>query len=209
MTGKKKKALTPDQLARSEKAKAAYAARQKAKEEAPTEEPAEAPKANVAPQVTDAVSEIGKQKDPEAAIKMANDLANLDTSAMPKIPQAAEGDDVIIIHFVENGHVALGKSWFIGEELSVQRGGEIFQRTVDRLGRSWLDMTEEDQLSAYGKVIFRLGKWPHKKLDSLVTEDDYLKAISEGDAETVKKYEKQKRSNAGPPARTPPTRAIV
>jgi hypothetical protein len=36
--------------------------------------------------------------------------------------------------------------------------------TVDQsTGRSWFDLTEDEQVEKYGRLMFRPGPWPHEK----------------------------------------------
>jgi len=71
-------------------------------------------------------------------------------------------DERVRIHFIEDGFTALGRIWLRGMELTLRRDSPGWQMTVDRQGRSWMDLTEDLQRQRYGKVHFRTGPWQGK-----------------------------------------------
>lgn len=75
--------------------------------------------------------------------------------------------DTITIHFLEDGFTAQGRVWYRGQELEFVKGGQAYEQTKDRNGKSWLDLADDEfaQAQAYGKVIFRRGFWPGQRLD--------------------------------------------
>jgi hypothetical protein len=66
-------------------------------------------------------------------------------------------EETVLIHFVETGFAAFTYTWFAGQELEVERGSADFLRTCDANGDSWLDQSEEEQLTRYNKVFFKKG----------------------------------------------------
>ncbi len=80
--------------------------------------------------------------------------------------------DNILIHFLEDGLTAQGTIWYRGQELEFEVGSQAYKDTFDRLGRSWLSLVDDEPAQAErgGKVMFRRGPWPGRKLaESKVT----------------------------------------
>ena len=67
--------------------------------------------------------------------------------------------DSITINFVADGLSALGKIWYRGQELTVTKGTDDYESTLDRDGNSWLDLTEAEQLAYWGERKFAAGPW--------------------------------------------------
>lgn len=89
-------------------------------------------------------------------------------TAETKGRSAKSGAESITVNFVEDGFTALGKVWYRGEELTVQKGSEDWDKTLTG-GRSWLEFTEAQQEAAYGRRMFREGRWSGKKYE--ITDD--------------------------------------
>lgn len=72
----------------------------------------------------------------------------------------------VIIHFLEDGLTALGQVWYRGQELEFAPDSRAYRDTLDRTGRSWLDLRHDEaaQSDRWGKVMFRPGPWPGKSL---------------------------------------------
>ncbi len=72
----------------------------------------------------------------------------------------------IIIHFLEDGMTAMGQIWYRGQELEFEVGSQAYRDTFDRTGRSWLNLAsnEDAQMEHWGRVMFRPGPWPGRKL---------------------------------------------
>lgn len=71
----------------------------------------------------------------------------------------AEGG--IVIHFIADGFTSNYRNFYKGQEVTF--GPEAYEETVDRLGRSWLDLSEEEQWDRFGEVKFRKGPWPGRR----------------------------------------------
>lgn len=81
-------------------------------------------------------------------------------NAAPTEKYLASEDGVFYIHFIADGLTAFGKVWYTGEEIPFDgRNGSAFRQTINRLGESWVDMTEDEQIDRYGKIMFRHGPW--------------------------------------------------
>jgi hypothetical protein len=96
-------------------------------------------------------------------------VPELVSEAVPElVPEAVPGvvpgvvPEVILIHVLGDGFTALGQIWFLGQELEFTRGSKAYQDTLDRYGRSWLDLDENEQIERYGQVMFRRGPWRGK-----------------------------------------------
>lgn len=83
----------------------------------------------------------------------------------------------LVIHFLETGLTALGKVWYRGEQRLFD--AQAYADTCDRNGNSWLDLADDEQtqIARYGKVMFRRGPWPGKKLTD-ATEYEALKGAA-------------------------------
>lgn len=68
-----------------------------------------------------------------------------------------------VIHFMEDGFTAFGNVWYRGQEVAVT--DDVYERETDLNGNSWLDMTENDQIERFGKVMWRWGPWPFLPYD--------------------------------------------
>jgi hypothetical protein len=68
------------------------------------------------------------------------------------------------IHAVEDGMTAPGRVLYRGEELTLEVGSDHWELTIDPgTGRSWFDLSEDEQVERYGRVMFKPGPWPEKK----------------------------------------------
>lgn len=108
------------------------------------------------------------------------------------VPEPEPEGELRHIHFVEDGLTAFGTVWHKGQELkmrSIQEDGTYtgdidFMRTVDRNGKSWMDLDENAQTARWSKVFFRAGPWPGKPSE----DKDYIDA------------EKKRAGSAPPPS---------
>ena len=98
-----------------------------------------------------------RQLEDQLAIKKAKEL-----EAAPEQWDTSEGVETVIIHIVEDGFTALGRVWYIGQEIEFVKGGRAYNDTKDRNGSTWLDLDENGQIDRYGKIYFRLGEWRGK-----------------------------------------------
>lgn len=78
----------------------------------------------------------------------------------------AEGDDVVVLHFVADGFIAQGQMWYRGQTVAFDRNGIAYEQTKDRNGDSWVDLVDDvdAQYERYGREIFRPGPWKGKSL---------------------------------------------
>lgn len=85
------------------------------------------------------------------------------TATTPRKPgrpakvQQPEGTEFepILMHVVIDGFTAFGTLWLAGQEIEVD---EVhYQATLDREGNSWLDFSEEQQISSWGVIKFVKG----------------------------------------------------
>lgn len=71
-----------------------------------------------------------------------------------------------LIHFLHDGFTAFGTVWRSGQELQIVEPSADFSRTVDANGKSWLSMTDSEQLSQWGKIMF--GRGPSSVANSVI-----------------------------------------
>lgn len=96
--------------------------------------------------------------------------------AEPVADAAADGN--LVVHFCEDGITALGKVWYRGEQRVFDQ--RAYRDTCDRHGRSWLDLVDDEQgqIGRWGKVMFRRGPWPGKRLLDAAAGYEPLKPLS-------------------------------
>lgn len=80
-------------------------------------------------------------------------------------PAPQDADDVVIIHFVEDGLTALGKTWYRGEEMRIVPGSEEWNLLLDKNGNTWLFLDEDQQIARWGHRYFRDGPWRGQSFD--------------------------------------------
>jgi exonuclease VII large subunit len=104
-------------------------------------------------QIRDLQDQLAKKR--AAEIEAAEDVYEED-----------EAGDGVLIHFLEDGLTFAGRVWYKGQEANFPLNGEAYEQTKDITGKSWLDVAGDDyaQVELYGRVLFRKGPWPGRKL---------------------------------------------
>lgn len=89
-----------------------------------------------------------------------------------ELPEAPGANGNIVIHFIADGHTALGQVWRRGQELEFDPNGPAYADTVDRFGWSWLELRDRpaEQEARWGEVKFRSGPWPGKSYTEVAKE---------------------------------------
>lgn len=116
--------------------------------------------------------------------QLARERGRKDVEPELVVPAQPGARDNIVIHFLEDGFTALGKVWYRGQEIEFEPNGPAYGDTCDRHGRSWLDLRDDEfaQVERYGKIMFRSGPWPGRKLtDDGAARFEKLRALG-GDA---------------------------
>lgn len=101
-------------------------------------------------------------EDVVASLEPDDDLAEMAGAAPAASAPAVTRKDgeKILIHVREDGFTANGRVWYRGQELEFEVGSEPYKDTLDRSGRSWLELDENSQYKQYGRVMFGFGPWP-------------------------------------------------
>ncbi len=96
--------------------------------------------------------------------------------------KTSPGNDGILIHFLEDGFTALGKSFYRGDELEFAPDSQAYKDTCDKNGRSWLELRHDEyaQVDRYGKIMFRSGPWPGKDYKAAAGKFQRLASIDSG-----------------------------
>ena len=129
-------------------------------------------------------------KEPEAAptanqlrIKMLEDQlakrnADIVTNAPPEYVADSGDGERLVLHFEQDGFMALGQMWYRGQEIEFVLGSPAYERTKDRTGFTWLSLVDDPsgQLARWGKHYFARGLFVHRRGEKF--EDD----ISQQDA---------------------------
>lgn len=116
-------------------------------------------------------------------------------SAPDTYSRPAKGES-IVIHFTTHGFTAQGQIWQRGQELEFEVGGEAYKQTLDRNGKSWLDVADDPsaQYERWGQEYFRPGPWrgrPLADVTGLTSAEDIAAVKSSAEAE-------RKRNRAAP-----------
>lgn len=106
----------------------------------------------------------------QAALRDAQDqavrrLSDLQETRGPRLDEAQpeNGQETILLHFLEDGFTAAGQIWYRGQEVEFVPGSEAHTQQFDRLGKSWLDLIDDPraQVQRWGKHMFARGPWPY------------------------------------------------
>lgn len=109
------------------------------------------------------------------------------------------GKDTILIHVLMDGFTINGLVTYRGQEFEFPIGGKAYQQTVNREGKSWLNITQDEQYERWGEARFGHGPWPFKSLSAL-TLADLPDGSTQADLETVKRA--AERNDRRPPVAT-------
>ncbi len=109
------------------------------------------------------------------------------------------GQDTILIHVLTDGFTINGQVTYRGQEFEFPVGGKAYEQTVNREGRTWLNLTEDEQYDRWGEARFGHGPWPFKRLSAL-TLRDLPEGSTEADLEAVKRA--AQRADRRPPIAT-------
>lgn len=121
--------------------------------------------------LTDEQKEIRKLQDELARAKGRN----IDEALKEEVEEV--GDDGILIHVLADGLTALGRVFYRGQEIVF--GPKAYEDTKGRDGRSWLNMSDEEQYDRWGVVRFRKGPWPGKKqYEDKGAEDKSIRTVA-------------------------------
>lgn len=103
-------------------------------------------------------------------------------------PETAE-NEVVTIHFLEDGFTAFGQVFYRGQELSIEKGSPQYKETLDKKGNSWLDLDVDEQFKRYEKQMFAPGPWRGRTLEDAIKEMEAL--ATETDPEERARIEKR------------------
>lgn len=112
--------------------------------------------------------------------ELEDQLAKRNATILESAPQQyvqAKSGDTILIHFLEDGFTALGTTWYRGQELEFEVGGQAYEQTKDRFGKTWLDLAGDvqAQYDRWGKQYMGIGKFiprPNEKFEDEVAKAD-------------------------------------
>lgn len=89
-----------------------------------------------------------------------------------------DSEEVVLIHFLEDGFTAQGRVWFRGQEVRFLKNGQAWLDTFDRTGDSWLENCIDDegeQYARWGRVMFRRGPWRGKASEVPISREERLR----------------------------------
>ena len=115
------------------------------------------------PTVTSADHELVLRLQQELAVAMARidgRSSDVSTWAAGDPPIDPQPGDKVLIHVRRDGFTANGQVWFLGQELEFTVGEQNWRDTCDRSGKSWVTLSDADQLRRWGEIMFGHGPWP-------------------------------------------------
>lgn len=80
----------------------------------------------------------------------------------------------ILVHFVSDGFTAFRYVWSTGQELEIEVPSPEYDATCNADGKSWLTLTEDEQVTRWGSVKFKPGPSdiPNSLINYLVLPGD-------------------------------------
>ena len=135
------------------------------------------------------------------SVTVTGDRRTAGRKEAPLLRKGAKPEDIVTIHFVEDGLTAFARMWYRGQTVSIERGSEQWESTVyDDEGSSWMLLDEDGQIDRWGKRFFRPGKWEGAGFD---LEDP---ALTEEDKAILAKVASEEKAVEKPAAKRGPGR---
>lgn len=109
--------------------------------------------------------------------QVARRTAAVSENSAPEYVMPTGKGETLLLHFLIDGFVAFGQTWFRGQEIEIEIGGPAWKRTLDRNGDTWLKLADKPQaqLNKWGKQYFGVGPFTplrgERFDDSIVAED--------------------------------------
>ncbi len=119
--------------------------------------------------ITTADTELVHQLERElsaARARLSGQDANVSAWSAGPAPIEPKNGERVLIHVREDGFTANGRVWYRGQELEFTVGAANWLSTCDRYGKSWVVLSEADQIRRYGQVMFGHGPWPGDPFDN-------------------------------------------
>lgn len=124
-----------------------------------------------------------EQKEAEDREARINNARLLQAEHVDRFDNSRQGGtgQVILFHVVRDGVTAFGDVWYRGQEIEIEVGTAAYRRTLDKNGKSWLDIVndEEAQYIRWGERRFGPGEFrprPGERFeDALVSVDQRRK----------------------------------
>lgn len=112
----------------------------------------------------DALQQAATQKAENESIK-----DQLAPAVIAEVDPEAEG--AVTVNFVSDDCTILGKLWFRGEELTIAPGTKEWDELWDKKrNKSYLELTEDEQILVWGERKFRPGKWSGLSFEELLAD---------------------------------------
>lgn len=84
------------------------------------------------------------------------------------------GKETVLVHFVRDGMVVCGQTWYRGQELEFVVGSTAHKQQFDLNGNTWLDLADDvdAQFEKYGDQFFAAGQWRGRSWEAASIPDD-------------------------------------
>jgi hypothetical protein len=113
--------------------------------------------------------------------------------------RGGDQDGELVFHVLHDGFTVLGAVWYRGQEIAIKPGSAYDQLSTDTRGRRWYEMTNEEQMTRFGQLMFGVGPWPYSAPTDAANDDAYIRALNSSDPEAMRRYEKEQQRRAAPP----------
>jgi len=103
--------------------------------------------------------------EPEDSSNASAEEVPFDSEELLLSENKSDPDEMILIHFVKDGFIAFGQTWYRGQELEFAVGSAAHEKTKDRNGKSWVDMASDvnGQIQRWGDHYFSVGVFVPRK----------------------------------------------
>ncbi len=128
------------------------------------------------------------------AVKQAEEERALENAA-PVYAHVPDGAETILLHFLNDGLIACGQTWYRGQELEFEVGGRAHKEQFDRNGGSWLDLLDDidAQYRRWGQQMIARGPWRGKSLTEAPIPPEIPAAEHDAYRAALKKAEETER----------------
>lgn len=103
-------------------------------------------------------------KDLEQQLAEKNNAAIEQAESAPVEYAPAATGETILLHFLQDGLIVCGQTWYRGQELEFEKGSPAHEQQLNKAGKSWLDLLDDidGQYERWGTQYIASGPWRGK-----------------------------------------------